>query len=96
MNQKQYVLSLLYKLEPYRDKISDLIVNIELWVCSDEEIKYVIDTIEKHTKTIKDKNIKQAFEKTMNILRTLKEKEIVERQQEEKEIELLLKKIQTL
>ena len=96
MNQKEYVLSLLYKLEPYRDKISDLIVNIELWVCSDEEIKYVIDTIEKHTKTIKDKNIKQAFEKTMNILRTLKEKEIVERQQEEKEIELLLKKIQTL
>ena len=96
MDQKQYVLSLLYKLEPYRDKISDLIVNIELWVCSDEEIKYVIDTIEKHTKTIKDKNIKQAFEKTMNILRTLKEKEIVERQQEEKEIELLLKKIQTL
>jgi len=96
MNQKEYVLSLLYKLEPYRDKISDLIVNIELWVCSDEEIKYIIDTIEKHTKTIKDKNIKQAFEKTMNILRTLKEKEIVERQQEEKEIELLLKKIQTL
>ena len=96
MNQKQYVLSLLYKLEPYRDKISDLIVNIELWVCSDEEIKYIIDTIEKHTKTIKDKDIKQAFEKTMNILRTLKEKEIVERQQEEKEIELLLKKIQTL
>lgn len=96
MDQKQYVLSLLYKLEPYRDKISDLIVNIELWVCSDEDIKYIIDIIEKHTKTVKDKNIKLAFEKTMNILRTLKEKEIVERQQEEKEIELLLVKIQKL
>ena len=96
MDQKQYVLSLLYKLEPYRDKISDLIVNIELWVCDDNDIKYIINVIEKHIKTIKDKNIREAFEKTMNLLKNLKEQEIVERQKEEKEIELLLQKIQNL
>lgn len=96
MNQKQYVLSLLYKLEPYRDKISDLIVNIELWVCDDNDIKYIINVIEKHIKTIKDKNIKQAFEKTMNLLKKLKEQEVVERQKEEKEIEIILQKIQNL
>lgn len=96
MDQKQYVLSLLYKLEPYRDKISDLIVNIELWVCDDNDIKYIINVIEKHIKTIKDKNIKQAFEKTMNLLKKLKEQEVVERQKEEKEIEIILQKIQNL
>ncbi len=96
MDQKQYVLSLLCKLEPYRDKISDLIVNIELWVCDDNDIKYIINVIEKHIKTIKDKNIKQAFEKTMNLLKKLKEQEVVERQKEEKEIEIILQKIQNL
>jgi len=96
MNQKQYALSLLHKLEPYRDKISDLIVNIELWVCDDNDIKYIINVIEKHIKTIKDKNIKQAFEKTMNLLKKLKEQEVVERQKEEKEIEIILQKIQNL
>jgi hypothetical protein len=30
IDKKEYVLSLLKKLEPYWDKISDLIVNIEL------------------------------------------------------------------
>ena len=96
MDQNQYVLSLLCKLEPYRDKISDLIVNIELWVCDDNDIKYIINVIEKHIKTIKDKNIKQAFEKTMNLLKKLKEQEVVERQKEEKEIEIILQKIQNL
>lgn len=94
MKQKQYVLSLLKKLEPYRDKVSDLIVNIELWVCDDNDVKYIIDTIEKHMKTIKDKNIKKIFGKTMDLLKRLKELEIIERQKEEKEIELLLAKIQ--
>ena len=96
MDKKEYVLSLLKKLEPYWDKISDLIVNIELWICNEDDIKYIIDTIEKHIKAIKDKNIREAFEKTMNLLKNLKEQEIVERQKEEKEIELLLQKIQNL
>lgn len=96
MDRKQYVLSLLYKLEPYRDKISDLIVNIELWICDDNDIEKIISTIEKHAKTVKDENIKKAFEKTRNLLQSLKEKEFIERQTEEKEIELLLQEIQNL
>lgn len=96
MNQKEYVLSLLIKLEPYRDKISDLIVNIELWICNEDDIKYTINTIEKHINVIKDKNIKEVFERTMNLLKNLKDQEIIERQQEEKEIEFFLQKIQNL
>ena len=96
MDKKEYVLSLLKKLEPYWDKISDLIINIELWVCDENDIKYIINIIEKHIKTIKDKNIKQAFEKTMNLLKKLKEQEIIERQKEELEIEIILQKIQNL
>lgn len=96
MDKKEYVLSLLKKLEPYRDKISDLIVNIELWVCDENDIQQIIDVIEKHIRTIKDKNLKKAFEKTMDLLTNLKEKEIMEKQEEEKELELLLQKIQNL
>ena len=96
MDKKEYVLSLLKKLEPYWDKISDLIINIELWVCDENDIKYIINIIEKHIKTIKDKNIKQAFGKTMNLLKKLKEQEIIERQKEELEIEIILQKIQNL
>lgn len=96
MDKKDYVLSLLKQLEPYWDKISDLIVNVELWICDEDDIKQIIDVIEKHTKTIKDNNIKQAFEKTTNLLKNLKEQEIVERQKEEKELTLLLQKIQSL
>lgn len=96
MDKKEYVLSLLKKLEPYWDKISDLIINIELWVCDENDIKYIINIIEKHIKTIKDKNIKQAFEKTMNLLKKLKKQEIIERQKEELEIEIILQKIQNL
>ncbi len=96
MDKKEYVLWLLKKLEPYRDKISDLIVNIELWICNEEDIKYIIDIIKKHIRVIKDKNIREAFEKTANLLKNLKEKEIIERQNEEKELEILLQRIQDL
>ncbi len=96
MDKKEYVLSLLKKLEPYWDKISDLIVNIELWVCDENDIENIISTIEKHIKVVKDESLKKVFEKTRDLLQSLKEKEFIERQSEEKELELLLQKIQNL
>lgn len=96
MDKKEYVLSLLKKLEPYWDRISDLIVNIELWVCDENDIENIISTIEKHIKVVKDESLKKVFEKTRDLLQSLKEKEFIERQSEEKELELLLQKIQNL
>lgn len=96
MDKKEYVLSLLKKLEPYWDKISDLIINIELWVCDENDIENIISTIEKHIKVVKDESLKKVFEKTRDLLQSLKEKEFIERQSEEKELELLLQKIQNL
>ena len=96
MDKKKYVLWLLKKLEPHRDKISDLIVNIELWICDDNDIENIISIIEKHIKVVKDESLKKVFEKTRDLLQSLKEKEYIERQTEEKELELLLQNIQSL
>ena len=96
MDKKKYVLWLLKKLEPHRDKISDLIVNIELWICDDNDIENIISIIEKHIKVVKDESLKKVFEKTRDLLQSLKEKEYIERQIEEKELELLLQNIQSL
>lgn len=96
MDKKTYVLWLLKKLEPYWEGFSDLIVNIELWVCDGNDIDTVVSVIEKQIKNTKDDNLKKAFKSTISILEKIRNEEFVQRQKEEKEIEELLNLINNL
>jgi hypothetical protein len=96
MDKKTYVLSLLKKLEPYWEWFSDLIVNVELWVCDENDIDKIIQVIENQIKNIKDVKLKKVFESTKSILEKIRNEEFIQRQKEEKELEELLAMIEVL
>jgi len=90
MDKKTYVLQLLKKLEPYRVGFSDLIVNVEMEICNKNDLEQIMKIIHEQIKNVKDEKVRTLFVKTQALLEKIQAQELLQRQQEETEIDQIL------
>lgn len=96
MNKREYILKLLKKLEPHREVITGIIVMIELWNCTDEDVDSIIKLIENHIEETQDQDWKDKLIKAQNILMAIRKQEEIEKTKEKKEEDILLEQIEDL
>ena len=86
MSSKEYILRLLDTLQEMWPLAPGLRILVNANMVDDRLIDILIQTIETSIETTKDQTQKATFEKAKTFLQTLKDKEIIDRQQDQKDI----------
>lgn len=94
MNKKEYIISILKKMEPYWNMVGGIIAMIELW--DESDIDVIIKIIWKHIDSIEDKQTKDKLLKMKNLIIEIQNKENNEKKIEQIEITNLLQQINNL
>ncbi|MFA6255745.1 MAG: hypothetical protein WC606_01050 [Candidatus Absconditabacterales bacterium] len=96
MPKKEYILRLLEKLKNTRPIAQGLSFLVQANAVDEYLLDIIIKTIEVSMQTIDDENVKEKLEKAKTFLETMKAKEILSKQQDQKdiqELDIMLQKI---
>jgi len=96
MTKKDFLIQLLQKLEPERSLVNWFLIMLKDGSATDQDIENIFNIIKTQIDTLHDEELQQETKKVLEYLEIIHQQENQQKIKEQKDIDILLTKIDTL